>query len=570
MSSLVQPAAVVALANARLRDAREALERKLHASTVTAPSGGLGRSTFGPTERRVLGLVQAAAEMLGGQHPVGLPPTSPLAPGPSKYAVLGSAGFELPAYADLFAAGGPWRADLMRRGNRDPNRSRVSVPSADFVNAFGALVRAEGNRDARRRGEAITLGMLAALAHGIVMGPVARGAQARSSNLEWTRHTPGTFHTAVDAQILTRLVGTSDPVAAWRAWWPTAAEAEPWWPRYLEALDGTYHLTALPAPAKGFSLFERDFPDGAALDTTRLGAGYQRLLADRTPWGAGAWFGVLTPLLLAPSIATLAARLLPHAKRFATADPLTDRSFSELITLANALGSVTPFIYSMIMWSQVPDHTGPFGNALALFLARVALTLGWIPTIGSETDDPSPLARWAIAGGLVGADLYAMFRAIGAAGGRQPGATAVFAMQTIPGMTTVAALVQAALIKGIVAAAGADDADTASWVTWAVSTVGLWLGVGLPVAFALAGTGWLSWFRTGPRESTPTASALGERAEPTALAHVFDDSTLWHATLAADPTLDDLHYPSGTRALVRLWWTGDGDLEVAHDGHGRS
>ena len=568
MSSIIQPAAVVALANSRVRDAQEALERKLNASTVNSPSGGVGRSTFGDTERRVLALVQVAAEILGGRDPAPVPATSLLAPGPSKYAVLGSSGFEIPAYGDLFAAGGPWRSDVLRRGNRDPNRSLVSVPTTAFANAFGALNRAEADVIARKRGEAITLGLLSAVAHGVVMGPVGRGAQARASTREWTRHTPGTFLAAADAQILSRLIGTSDPASAWIGSWPTTEQAAPYWESYLQAVENTYHLTALPGGALGFSLFEHDFPAGAALDADRLKAGYDRLLSDLHPWGAGAWFGVLTPLLLAPSLATLIGRALPYANRFNTSDALTERSFSELLTLANGLGSVSPFIYSMIMWAKVPDHSDPFWNAFALFFTRLGLVIAWIPTIGSETDDPSPFARWLIAGLLVGADVYAMIRAIKASGGRQPGATAVFAMQTIPGMTSVAAVIQAAIIKGIVALADEGDEEVASWITWAVTTLGLWLGVGLPMAFRLAGSSWLSWFRTGPRDSLADAlGQLGRRSDPTALAHVFDDSTLWHESGVANPALADLRYPSGTRPLVRIWWTGSGDLEIAHDGH---
>jgi hypothetical protein len=568
VSSLLQPAAVVALANARLRDVREALERKLNASTVNAPSGGIGRSRFGNTERRVLGLVQAANDMLGGRDPAPLPITSPLAPGPSKFAVLGSAGFEIPQYVDLFAPGGPWRSDVMRRGSRDPDVSFVTVPTTGFVNAFGALVRPEADITARKRGEAVTLGMMAAIAHGFVMGPVARGAQAQLSTREWTRHTPGTFLATADAQILQRLIGTADPVAAWRSWWPTPEQAEYWWQPYLNAVDATYHLSALPATAKGLSLFEKNFPDGKPLDLDRVKAGYKRMLADLSPWGAGAWFGVLTPLTLAPSLATLLGRLLPFAKRFNNTDPLTERSFSELITLSNALGEITPFIYSMIMWANVPDHTDPFGNAVALLVVRVALTVLWFFTIGDEDSDSSPIARWAIAGGMLGADVYAMIRALVSIGGRQPGATAVFAMQTIPGMTTVASLIQAAIIKAIVSAAGEDGEDAASWITWIVTTVGLWLGFSIPMAFKLAGSSWMSWFRTGPRDTLGDAQKLlGERAQPTGAAHVFDDSTLWSLPNVASPTLADLRYPSGLRPLVRVWWTGSGDVEIAHDEH---
>jgi hypothetical protein len=568
VSSVVQPAAVVALANARLRDAREGLERKLDASTVNSVSGGVGRSTFGNTERRVLGLVREAADILGGRDPVPLPATSPLATGPSRYAVLGSAGFEIPTYADLFAAGGTWRSDVMRRGNRDPDVSLVSVPTAAFANAFGALNAAEADVVARKRGEAVTFGLLGAIAHGVVMGPVGRGAQARRSTQEWNRDVPGAFVAAADARILARLVGTADPVAAWRSWWPTPEEAKPYWAHYLAAIDATWKLGAVPASAKGLSRFEKDFPDGAALDAARVEAGYRRMLSELQPWGAGAWFGVLTPLLLVPPLATLLTRALPHAERFNTSKALTDRSFSELLTVANGLGAVTPFIYSMVMWANVPDHSGPFWNALVLFLARLGLVIGWIPTIGTETHDPSPVARWLLTGGLLGADVYALIRALVAAGGRQPGASAVFALQTVPAMTSVAAVAQASLVKAVVALAGEGDEEVASWTTWAVTTLGLWLGVGLPLAFELQGTSWLSWFRRRPNGALGDAAAqFGGRNEPTAPAQVFDDSTLWHLPAVPNPAPADLRYPSGTRPLVRLWWTGSGDLEVAHDGH---
>jgi len=569
MSSLLQPAAVVALANARLRDVEESLQRKLDAATVNAPSGGLGRSRFGNTERRVLGLARAAAQMVGGPDPVPMPVTNPLYPGPSAYAVLGSAGFEIPAYADVFAPGGGWRTDFMRRGTADPNLSLVDVPTSDFLLELARRARSEGDADARRRAEAFTMGVLGAVAHGAVMSPVQRGALAAQGNRDWSRHDPGAFLSAADAQALRRLVGTAAPVEAWRSWWPTAAHADQLWDLYLGAVQSVYPFEQRPDRSKGFPTFEAALRTGDPLSRARIAAGYERMLTDVVPWGPAQWFGVLTPILLSPAIANLITRALPHSSHFTSSAPLTDRSFSELITLSNGIGAVTPFIYSMIMWAKVPDHTEPFGNALALFFLRLGLALGWIPTIGTEQEDPSPVARWAIAGSMLGADVYAMIRAIASSGGGQPGATLVFGLQTVPGMVTIAALVQAALTKAIVAAAGDDGADVASWTTWAVTTVGLWLGAGLPIAFALAkGGGWLSWFFRNPPDSIAAAAALvDQRAEPTAAAHVFDDSTLWHDTAVASPTLADLRYPSGMRPLFRLWWTGSGTAEVSHDGH---
>ena len=512
MASLLQPAAVVALANARLRDAGDSLQRKLDAATVNAPSGGVGRSRFGDTERRVLGLVRAAAEMFGGPEPVDLPSTSALYPGPSRYAVLGSAGFEIPAYADAFAPGGGWRTDFMRRGSADPDHSLVDVPTSAFVLELARLARAEADADARRRGEAFTMGVIGAIAHGAVMSPVHRGALAATSNRDWTRHDPGTFLAASDAQVLRRLIGTTTPVQSWHSWWPTAAKADPMWDLYLQAVGATYPFESRPDASKGFATFEAALRTGTPLDRSRVVAGYERMLADVVPWSAGEWFGALTPILLSPALATLIARALPHGSHFTSTKPLTERSFSELLTLAHGLGAVTPFVYSMIMWAKVPDHSGPFGNALALFLLRLGLTLGWIPTIGTETDDPSLFARWAIAGSMLGTDVYALIRSVTSGAGDAPGAAAVFGIQTIPGVVAVAAVLQGAIVKSLVSVIAGDDEDaatTASWVAWATTTLGLWLGAGLPMAFALArGGGWLSWFFRTPPGSLAAAGGL--------------------------------------------------------------
>jgi hypothetical protein len=57
----------------------------------------------------------------------------------------------------------------------------------------------------------------------------------------------------------------------------------------------------------------------------------------------------------------------------------------------------------------------------------------------------------------------------------------------------------------------------------------------------------------------------GAADDVAALALLFDESGLWPEGNVAAPTLADLRYPAGPRALVRIWWTGDGDLQIAHD-----
>ena len=55
------------------------------------------------------------------------------------------------------------------------------------------------------------------------------------------------------------------------------------------------------------------------------------------------------------------------------------------------LGSVTPFVYSMLLWSQIPEHTEAFVNSLVLFVARLALVSASIAEDGGGST-----ARWLL------------------------------------------------------------------------------------------------------------------------------------------------------------------------------
>ena len=163
MSSLVQPAAVVALDERAPARRDEALSRKLNATTVNVTGrrldGGVARSRFGPTERRVLGLLTAASRDARRRRPgrrAGDEParTRGRAGSPCSAAPASSS----PSYADMFSEGGDWRAGMLRRGTPDPQRSLVVVPTTTFANAAGAaaMPRPRGGRrpSATTRGSA--------------------------------------------------------------------------------------------------------------------------------------------------------------------------------------------------------------------------------------------------------------------------------------------------------------------------------------------------------------------------------------------------------------------------------
>jgi hypothetical protein len=584
MSNVLQPSLVVALTAARLRDADEALTRKLDATTVQVSLGsrgvGVAASRFGATERRVLGLVRAAVDIISGPEPATVPASSALHPGPSRFAVLGSAGFEIPAYADMLSEAPAWRAAMVRRGTPDPQLSLVDVPSAAFLKAFldRSIADAGGSTVRARRGAAFTLGLGAALAHAAVAGPVARTAYGRRTSKPWVRSQPAEHHRANLAAGL-RLIGGTDPVQTYAGWWPDLDRVTELMATFHRALEDTYHLEARPPAAQGWPAFENaPFVPGPALTPDRAAKGYRRLVSDLTPFSTGEWFGVLTPILLAPAVTTLlSGLLLPASSAFITGATITERSVSELITLSDGLGSVTPFIYSMIMWANVDDMPSePFINALWTFIVRMGLIGAWIPTIGSASDDPSPEGRWVVAGGMLGLDVYALVRLLAALGGRQPGPSVVFGVQNIAAVMTVATFLQSAITAGVVGiakAAGADDTGAAvtGWITTALTGLGLWLGVGLPVASALSnGGGWLSWFAGDQLPSLRGALASTSRPSSFTLdaGSVFDDSVLWHDPATAAPGLADLRYPTGGRPLVKVWRApGSPELEIAHDGY---
>ena len=567
------PTAVLALANARLRDVDEALSRKLDATSVSQAAGFnavVGRSVLRDTDRRVLGLVRAAGGAMGGADQVALPRGSRLAPGPSKYAVLGTVGFELPTYADLFAPVTPVAADVYRRGTPDPHRSLVAVPAARLALRTGELLKtataADAAPEAGVRGRAFALGLLASVASGVVVGPVERGMFNRRTRREWTRYSRTADHADADAEILRRLVGGATPGSTWRSWWPAPADVDR---RLFDALAAAAG-EVFPTRGQGWPSFEAGVHEPPAVTGESLATGYERFRSfgavdNLSAW---AWWGLLTPILLGPSITLLAARALPHAKRFQEPGELTERSFSELITLGETVGSVAPFIYSMIMWSQIPSHTEVFVNSLVLFLARLALFGTWVPTIGDEADDPLPELRWIVAAGMLGTDVYALIRGIVAtADTRQPGRAPVFFLQTVAGATAGVAVLAGLLTKAVNEIPGLDPA-VGSWLNWGLLTAGLWLGAGIPIAIALEkGSGWRSWFLPNlPLSVVASTEALGDRREPAGPAAVFDDSTLWtDAEVAAGASADPAHtfYPLGSRPLLKVWFDGDGEASIS-------
>lgn len=561
---LLIPLTTALLAHQRIGDVADQLTRKIRSSVVRP--GRLGRQPVAvrPVERRVLALARAAlAQQRGG--PTAAVPDSLPGSGIGQYTLLGALGFELAGFAAPMAPDGGWLAEVLRRGTPDPDRSRVNVPSAELALAVASAgtLAAASDADALRAVRAVASGMLSATAAGTVVGPQLADLLARDTRRDWHRTSRSSGAAAVDRHLRRRFLGGDGP-SPLGTWLPPAAQVpDAVWTGYLTGIEDTYGTTA--RRPHGFPEFETRFRGGAPLDAKRLRNAYTLVSDDlrNEHWPAIAWFGLLSPILLAPSMAMLAAHALPHGEAFFTEKgDVGERAVFELLTLSMGIGSVAPFVYSMILWGAAGDDTEAYVTALLAFLARAGLVTGALASSGDASQ--SAVARWlGLFTPLIGIDIWSATRA-GMIGSDRPAASAVLGLQTLPALTGVAALSVSSLLK----AAGISH-GWPFWLAWSLFTGAAWLGAGIPLSIGLAGGGsWRSWLLRSPRGVPLTTSVAAHGllpVEPVAAARVLDDSLLWRDPDALPGLdLDGYDHASGARPLVRVWWEGAGTLEVRY------
>ena len=569
-TGLVVPLTTALLARERLATAVAGLQAKVDAAV--APPGGVAPPVVSSTERQVLALAKAAlANLDAGPAPAKRVTVAGTAAGIGSFGLLGALGFELPAYASLLAPGGGWVADLLRRGTPDPQMSLVRAPAVDLplriaLRAIGGLP--PGDAELAPKVRAFASGMVGAAAAGLVVGPQLAGLLAADTARDWSRHTPSAGAAAVEDAIRRRFLLAADGTPLpFNKLLPTAgAVPDELW----DAIAATLGDVLGPPAARplGWAAFEEAFDPGDPLTGVRLRNAYQLLRPDLAAgdWPAVAWWFLLLPFVMAVPVALLAARGLPHGKAFFTEGAAVDeRAVQELLTVGFGAGAVPPFLYSMILWGLIDEHTEAFVNALLLGLARAGLVVGALAGAGDE--DLSAGVRWlGLFAPLAAADVYALVRAL-LAGPNRPGDAFVFGLQTFPSMSGLTTLGVAGLLKAV----GISHTDAGFWAPWAVLTAGL-LGAAIPVSIALAsGRGYRSWFlrenRTLP-VLTSTAALAEAKPDAFAMARAFAPDRLWALPGTPAPaTLADLRYPAGMRPLVRVWWTGEGDLEIRPGDH---
>ncbi len=550
-SGLLVPMAATLLGHRRLSSVITDLGAK-----VATPTANVH-----PVERRVLAMATAArAGLEAGPKPAVDPTLAGHAVG--SFALLGSLGFELPGYTSAFLPGGTWVAQTLHRGTGDQHMSMVAVSATEVplrMAKLGIPATSGATRDAVR---AFASGMLAGGAAGVALSPQLADLLAQETNADWSSSGSSRGARALEHHLRRLYLGGPDaPIAPWL---PQPGQVpNPVWEHYAGAIEATFTLPA--SREHGFGAFEKDFDPGYRLNAARLGRGYA-LMRDDTRienWGFWSWYGLIAPVFVMPSIAFAFSRLLPHSKAFVEGGDVGERAVFEALAMSMGLGSLAPFVYSMMLWSKVDEHTEAFVTALLMGLARLGLVTTALATSGDEGQGAG--IRWGLLfPPLAGADAYATFRAA-LDPGRHPGNAKVFGLQTVPAVSGLTTLGLAGLARLITGDSPTDSAKEATfWSITLISGVLAAVAAGFPAAALANGRGWRSWFLRDTSH-LPLLSSVAHAGidplSPTAAARVFEPAQLW-APSGGAVTADNLRYPAGARPLLKMWWEGDGDLTV--------
>ena len=552
MPAIFTHKAIMLLARDRLQQLRDGLEAKRVSGLAVTP-----------LDRQVLYLAKRAVEMLSTapQAQVRFPTrplTTALGTGVSTYAVLGSLGPALPAYAALAAPGQSWAGGIMRKGTPDANREAVVARSLDFVLEFWrraeekvrALPEREqpGTRDKLR---AYALGHLCRVAGEMIVNPYL-------DDVEW--HLGSALHpsrlgrevveasvdTAVAAQVL-QSPGTRRG-AVWTAWWPPVDDVpESFFHAYAEAFEAVYLGQGRPLGLAEFEeRFTRAVPPPMSHRLVRDGyQGFRGLLERGYDWSYGDWLVALLPLFAPMAVAMPFTVLLGQAK-----DLLSDRPHDE----AKAWAETLAFPLS--------------ATALVPLGASIYLTAWTSLGVGTET------IVGLIIGGLVAAAAVVFFSTLGADLPAWVPIVFFFALpvaaelgyfiwlQTRGSGEKFHSLLGWAFLAHVVVAVLSSFAYVLfrDWLNQGPGEFLFWLAI---LLWLVVVTGlWLLSALALRETAAPEVAGDAFATDRRHFVRLFDDASLFHDPAETAPTLAQRFYPSGRRKLLRIWWEGDQEMHI--------
>lgn len=492
----------------------------------------------------------------------------------TRFHLAGLRAWEWADDIDRLEASAGWIEDVLHRGSVDANMSLREVPAGRFLLrvAERAWTKAAGKPQVQQAIGGFVTGMAAALASEVVLRPVLSGQQARHGALPADHRHPTGASLAVERWVSQALLNGSPEREGFAAWWPGAGELP------QELIEGYAEaLTEVYAPATRTGARFHDAPElpmavPSAKDL-REGHGVFLQTLD-TGFGAGWWFLILLPLILAPSFGLILARQLRGPGDRANAllnevptagdnpngarefDTGSERDWSDLVGSLMLTNSLTPFVYAMILWGVLPRRGVTGGLALGSFLAR-ALSAGFF--LGTR-DDANAAPRWGSVLPQLGLDIAWLVSAIRQSAKDHPGQARQHLLQGFPLIQLGTGTLFTLLLR--LGAPVRFKSDLGFWLWLLGYTAINVLLIGLPTAFALDRAGGaLRYFsdRVDPELGPAAVLAAREPRPALAYARVMPEGTGWDTGDAAE---GHARYAADRRILLKLWYAGPASSRV--------
>ncbi|HYI00864.1 zinc dependent phospholipase C family protein [Hyalangium sp.] len=552
MPAVLTHKSIMLLARERLRLISELLKHKVESG---APVSDLEHRVRFLADKAYTLMSENAGAQPAIQHPAGEVYVRPLGGGVSRFAVMGSMGPDIPGFSALFSPGQEWAFDTIHKGNPDANRERVVARTHTFVLELWSQVRRAVTENRATEAEAqrlaaYALGHLCHVAADVVSHPYINDLEWHVANSTRKKFSHAGGEGSIDAMVARQVLlrESTREGQDWEVWWPTFDEVpSAFFDAYVAALESVY-AAEHPHSPNAFGAFKEKFAaeNPPALDAAFVRDGYRMyrhgVMTMGYSWGYWDWFGFLTPLVVPLMSIFPLLYAMPAGKQFVELPigEVSERGWMEMLMLPAVLGSFPAIFYGL--WMNAITTHGVEGRSITgIVLGFLAFTLGivFFATLGQDT---AWWLRWLILFAPVALSglIFSTMSVVDFATGRT-GRGALSLIFSIPVLFSVVTLLLTLLFLG--AAQGKSWGNIVAIIL--LSVVGLLLWFLLPLKL---------------REVRIPESPEPFPADRPHLVRLFDDSTLWAQPDVAQPSLSDLHYPSQRRPLLKLWWTGAGDL----------
>ena len=560
MTGLITQSAVLLLARKRLQRIEKLLAAKVRSA-----------GTVNSTERQVLFLARQALAGLAAQP---VPDTrggsvdgsfTPwLADGISMFATAGAVAIDFPQEAAGLAPSQQWLATTLRGGSGDPQRQRVFNAAARMLASFGDKVResivADTALNAAQKATALAQMRAFAIGHAsqiatllvappyldsIDAQPGRKAAPARDKPL--AAAVRAALESAVNEGVI-RAANASRPF--WQGWLPASDQLpDRLFGAYSFAAEDVYGIGARVPGSKAFNdRMAADKPPALTAQMLRDGyASYRTLIQGRYGWTYGDWLGA-TIFMFLPSMLMLPfAALLPNGRDLRRDPPVpgldTERAWFEVLTYPFAFNALAPLIITLRVMTT--GYTGAGKEtifALVNAIIGVVVAIVFFATLGA---DVPAAVRWPLL--LIApfiADLVLMIFIWSRGSGENRHRQLAFGatMRLVLGAFFIICFLSFThfAIDGWRKDGFASPAFWLLSVLWMAMMFGAWLG-------------FTKLLMNGAPSSDPLITGRKQNLL------LFDQTTLRAQGSEADAPL---LYAGDREPVIKLWWTGPGDLFI--------